>query len=140
MSTSKNKENIRRHVEEIWNKGNLAIIPELFAPNYVDHPSSGNDVKGTDGFKQLVVTSRTAMPDLRFSIESMVAEGDIVAVRYTATGTFLGEFSGIKPTGKKMNRKDAIFHRFEGGKQVEAWGYTDSLALYQQLGIPIPPG
>jgi predicted ester cyclase len=138
MSTEKNKANIRRHVEEVWNKGNLAIIPELLAPNYVAHPLTGDEVKGTDGFKQMVVTSRTAMPDLRYTIDSMVAEGDVVAVRYTATGTFTGKYGDIKPTGKKMKRTDAIFHRFEGGKQVEAWTFSDTLSLYQQLGIPVP--
>lgn len=138
MSTSKNKANIRRHVDEIWNKGNLDIIPELIAPNYVAHPSSGDDVKGVEGFKQMVASSRTAMPDLHYTIDSMIAEGDIVAVRYTATGTFKGKYGDIEPTGKKMTRKDAIFHRFEKGKQVEAWTFSDTLSLYQQLGIPIP--
>jgi len=138
VSTSKNKNNIRRHVEEIWNKGNLDLIPELIAPNYVAHPLSGDDVKGTEGFKQMVVTQRTAVPDLRFTIDNMVAEGDIVAARYTATGTFTGELQGFKPTGKKGTIKTAIFHRFEKGKQVEAWTFSDTLTQYRQYGIPLP--
>jgi predicted ester cyclase len=138
MSTSKNKENIRRHVEEVWNKGKLDVIPELISPKYIVHPNYGDEVKGQDGFKQLVTMMRTAAPDLRFTIDSMVAEGDIVAARYTATGTFTGEIPNFKPTGKKFKRSDAIFHRFEGGKQVEAWTFSDQLSEYRQMGIPIP--
>ncbi|OGO41830.1 MAG: hypothetical protein A2137_06330 [Chloroflexi bacterium RBG_16_58_8] len=138
MSTSKNKANVRRHVEEVWNKGNLDIIPELISPKYVAHPLTGDEVKGTDGFKQLVTTMRTAVPDLHITIDSMVAEGDTVAARYTYTGTFTGEIPGYKPTGKKFKWTDALFHRFEGGKQVEAWTFADSLVRSRQLGIPIP--
>jgi predicted ester cyclase len=138
MSTKKNKENIRRHVEELWNKGNLDVIPELIAPNYVAHPLSGDEVKGVDGFKQIVTTMRTAVPDLHYTILSMVAEGDMVAARYEYTGTFTNEVLGIKPTGKKGTTRNAIFHRFEGGKQVEAWTFEDTVASNRAFGIPLP--
>ena len=68
----------------------------------------------------------------------VVAEGDMVAVRYTATGTFTGEIPNFKPTGKRFKITDAIFHRFEGGKQVEAWTYTDQLSRLRQFGAPLP--
>jgi predicted ester cyclase len=139
MSVEKNKANIRRHVEEVWNKGNLDLIPELIAPNYVAHTISGTDVKGPEGFKQqIVVATRTALPDVHYTIDSLVAEGDLVAARYIATGTFTGEVAGFKPTGKKVSLKSAVFHRFENGKQVEAWSYSDSLDQSRQLGIPLP--
>jgi steroid delta-isomerase-like uncharacterized protein len=138
MSVEENKAAVRRHVDEIWNKGNLNIIPELISPKYVAHPLYGDEVKGTDGFMQMVTTMRTLAPDLRFTIDSMVAEGDIVAARYTATGTFTGEMPNYKPTGKKFKVNDAIFHRFEGGKQLEAWTYSDQLSRLRQLGIPLP--
>lgn len=138
MSTSKNKTNIRRHVDEIWNKGNLDIIPELIAPNYVVHSLTGNDAKGVEGFRQMVISQRTGVPDLHFTIDSMVAEGDMVAVCYTYKGTFTGEVQGIKPTGKKGSSKTAIFHRFENGKQAEAWTFSDTLAMYRAFGIPLP--
>lgn len=137
MSVEKNKENIRRHVDEIWHKGNMAAVDELIAPNYYFR-SGENEYKGPEGFKQMVTMMRTAIPDLHFSIDEMVGEGDTVAVRYTSTGTFKGDLPGIKPTGKQFTRPEAIFHHFERGKQVSAQSYSDSLALYQQLGIPIP--
>jgi steroid delta-isomerase-like uncharacterized protein len=139
MSTSKNKENIRRHVNEVWNKGNTDLLPELIAPNYVAHSIGGTDVKGPEGFKkQMVMAIRTALPDVHYTIDSLVAEGDMVAARYTATGTFTGEVANLKPTGKKVSLKSAVFHRFENGKQVEAWSYSDSLDQSRQLGIPLP--
>jgi steroid delta-isomerase-like uncharacterized protein len=139
MATKENKANIRRHVEEVWNKGNLAIIPELIAPNYIIR-SGEQEYKGPEGFKQIVLLMRNAFPDLHYTIDEMVAEGDTVAVRYTATGTFKGKMGDYKPTGKKVTRIESIFHRFEGGKQVGAQVYYDSLSLYRQMGIPTPPG
>lgn len=137
MSVEENKENIRRHVEEIWHKGDLSVVEELIAPNYVVH-SEGDDINGIEGFKQMATSQRAAIPDLHFTIDGMVAEGDMVAVRYTSTGTFTGEMANIAPTGKQMKSTQAIFYRFEGGKQVEVWVYRDLLSMYQQLGIPIP--
>ena len=138
MSTGKNKTNVRRHVEEVWNKGKLDVIPELISPKYIVHPLWGDEVKGQDGFRQLVESTRTAAPDLHFTIDTMGAEGDMVAVCYTATGTFTGEIPNFKPTGKKFKITDAVFHRMEGGKQVEAWTFSDQLSRYRQMGIPIP--
>jgi predicted ester cyclase len=134
----KNKKVIRRNWEEVANKGNLSIIPELFAPNFVWHTTP--EVKGPEGIKQTFTTMRTAFPDYQEKIERMVAEGDMVAVFYTLTGTFKGgKYGDIAPTGKKFTVSYATLSRFEKGKQVEAWPYGDSLTWYRQLGIPIPP-
>jgi steroid delta-isomerase-like uncharacterized protein len=140
MSTEENKTRQRRVFEEVFNKGNLAIIPEFIAPDYVYRSPLGMEAKGPEGFKQMVTRVRTAFPDLHITIEDMVAEGDMVAIRYTMRGTFKGEYMGIAPTGKKMELPNAGFARFRGGKQVDVWPYLDSLTYYQQLGIPIPSG
>ena len=137
MSVEQNKENIRRHVDEIWHKGNMEVVDELIALNYVVH-STGDDITGIDGFKQMATSQRTAVPDLHFTIDHMIAEGDYVAVQYTSTGTFTNKVGDIEPTGKKMMQKQAIIYRFEDGKQAEVWEYRDMLSMYQQLGIPIP--
>jgi steroid delta-isomerase-like uncharacterized protein len=130
---------LRQHVEELFNKGNLAVADEIISPEYVYHGPTG-EIKGPEGIKQLVSAWRTAFPDGHYTIDDMVAEGDTVAVRYTMTGTLKGEFMGIAPTGKKANLTSAIFYRFKGGKEVEAISFSDSLTMYRQLGIPIPPG
>lgn len=138
MSTEENKAKTRRIIEEAVNKGNLAVVDEILAPDYVYHRSLG-DVKGPEGLKQFFTMLRTAFPDINATIEDMVAEGDMVAYRFILKGTFTGEMMGIPPTGKSMALPEAHFVRFEDGKEVEEFPYIDSLTLYQQLGIS-PPG
>jgi len=138
MSTEENKAAVRRIMEELFNKGDLAVVPEVIAPEFVHHTLFG-EVKGPDGFKQVVTTMRNAFPDLKYTIDSMVAEGNVVAFSLRVQGTFNGEFLGMSPTGKQLNITEAVFFRFAGGKAVEGWTYSDSLAFYQQLGVS-PPG
>lgn len=139
MSTEETKALMRHVSEEIWNKGNLDLIPEIISPDYVFHPLTGNEVKGIEGFKQMVTMFRTGAPDFHQTIDSQVVEGDMVAARITATGTFTGKSGDIEPTGKNFTLKSAVFNRMEGGKIVETWNYFDSLSMYQELGVA-PPG
>jgi len=137
MSTKENKEACVRGLEEAYNKGNVSNLEEGIAPNYVLHATP--EVKGPEGLRQSVNMIRTAFPDIHVKVDYAVAEGDMVAVFSTMTGTFLGEVANMKPTGKKMSIKIANLNRFEGNKVVEAWQWADSLEWYRQLGIPIPP-
>jgi C-1 hydroxylase len=135
MSVEKNKAAVRR-LNEAINKGNWTILPELIATNYVFHATP--EVKGPEGFKQSFIAWRAAFPDYHEKLDHIIAEGDMVASFHTLQGTFKGEMAGITPTGKKVSIPVVILARFEGGKQVEAWPYMDSLTMYRQLGIPIP--
>lgn len=139
MSAEENKAMIRRMTEEVTNKGNLAVADEIMAPTYVSHTSE-RELKGPEGFKQYLATMRAAFPDIHSTIDGIVAEGDIVASHYTMRGTFKGEYMGMAPTGKQFTIKTAVFHRFEGGKEVEAWIYSDSLSFFKQVGIKPPVG
>jgi len=137
MSTEENKAMIRRVIEEVLNKANMAVVDEVMAPNYVYHHPQ-QEVKGPEGFKQFVTMFRAAFPDLHVTINDMFAEGDTVACLFTITGTHQGDLMGIPPTGKKMKIAEAIFIRFAGGKEVEATPILDQLDMMQQLGV-IPP-
>jgi steroid delta-isomerase-like uncharacterized protein len=137
MSTGKNKAAIRRIIEE-GNKGNMAAVDEIIADNYVYHSNMG-EYKGREGLKRAFTMLYAAFPDMQATIEDMIAEGDKVAWRSTLRGTHGGEFMNIAPTGKKISIAVSGFARFDGGKEVEAWGNMDMLSLYQQLGIT-PPG
>jgi steroid delta-isomerase-like uncharacterized protein len=129
---------VRRVYEEIWSQGKLHLADELLAPDYVnrDPATPGGAVHGPEGFKQLVSTYRTAFPDLTFTVQEQVAEGDVVVTRWIATGTHLGPLMGIPATGR---RADAItcmaFQRFRDGKIVEVIANWDTLGLLRQLGI-----
>ncbi|HEY97983.1 MAG TPA: ester cyclase [Dehalococcoidia bacterium] len=138
MSVEENKANIRRHVDEIWHKGNMKAVDELIHPNWVVRIPEGNDITGIDGFKQMAISQRTSFPDIHFTIDNMIGEGDYVAVQYTSTGTFKNKMGDIEPTGKKYKQPIVIIYRFEAGKQVETWISYNQLSMNQQLGIPIP--
>ena len=140
MSTKENKAMLRRNCEEAFNKGNLAVADENIATNYVYHGSGGQEFKGPEGFKQLVTMFRTAFPDLRITVEDMVAEGDKVAHRATMRGTHKGDLMGIAPTGKQVTIAAIVISRFVGGKEVEAWSNLDQLGMMQQMGVAPPMG
>ena len=137
MSTEENKAVLRRN-EEVFNKGDLAIADETIAPNYSYHGSGGQEIKGPEGFKQIITMFRTAFPDLHVTVEDMVAEGDKVAHRLILRGTHKGDLMGIAPTGKQVTVSAITISRFAGGKEVEAWSNFDQLGMMQQLGV-VPP-
>jgi predicted ester cyclase len=136
MSLEQNKAAVRRFYEEVSNKKNMAVIPELIAPNYVAHGTL--EVKGPEGVKNSLTPIFTAFPDWHEKIDYMFAEGDMVATFTTLTGTFTGKMGDTAPTGKKVSTQSATLCRMEGGKQAEMWAIMDTLAIYQQAGIPIP--
>ena len=137
MSIEENKALIRLFIEEAFNKGNLAVLPEVIDPEYVYHTIVG-EVKGPDGIKQIVTAMRNAFPDLKYIIDSIVVEGNIGAFSMRVQGTFKGEFLGMSPTGKQFDVAEAVFMRFADGKAVEGWVYGDSSTISQQLGVNIP--
>ena len=138
MTTETNKAIIRRIVEEIENRDNLALIDELLAPNFVNHtPAPGLPPDG-EGIKQLLSMYRAALPDGSMTIEDMIAEGDKVATRKTYRGTHQGEFLGIPPTGRHVTVGLIDIMHIVDGKVVEHWNVGDDLSMLQQLGV-LPP-
>jgi len=130
----------RRFFEE-WNKGKaatMAEIDETCATNVVFHSGMGRDIRALKDFKQFFSAYYDAFPDIHWTIDDMVVEGDKVAVRWTLTGTQKGEFMGIPPTNKKVTVWGIEIDRVVGGKLVEVWARVDTLGLMQQLGA-IPP-
>ncbi len=137
MSTEENKALVRRWIDG-HNRHDPAIVDELIADDYVYHRPDGQDIKGPKMLKELFIAFRPVFPDIHYTIDDMVAEGDKVAVCYTSTATHKGEYMGIAPTGKRVTMKSAFFYRFKGGKMVEAVSYSDSLAMFRQLGVAPP--
>jgi steroid delta-isomerase-like uncharacterized protein len=133
--SEQNKTNVRRLFEEVWNKGNVAAADELFAPTYTHHDSSTPDLgRGPEGEKKRVTLYRNAFPDIRFTVEDMLAEGETVVARWSCRGTHKGELNGIAPTGKQFNITGVSIARFTNGKMFEGYVNWDALALMQQLG------
>ena len=134
MSAEENKASIRRYVEEAWNKGSVDIIDELMATHYARHMAISAPPLTREGQKQRILGFRRAFPDLRLTIEDMVAEGEKVSFRLTLRGTHQGEFMRVPPTGKQIVVGAVDVARFEDGKVAEQWGQTDMLGLLQQIG------
>ena len=134
-----NKAIHRRAVEEVWNQRKLNVIDEIFAADYVGHQPGGPDIHGPEGLKQFVTMHRTAFPDIQFTVEDQIAEGDKVVIRWKNTITHKGELMGIPPTGKQATQTGISFFRISGGKIVERWLNRDALGMMQQLGFKLVP-
>jgi steroid delta-isomerase-like uncharacterized protein len=131
-----NKTVIQRFVDEL-NKGNLAVMDESLADNFVRTAINQPDMD-KEGYKQFIAMLNNAFPDIQCTIVDVVAEGDKVAYRTSITGTHKGNLMGIAPTGKQFKITEDYFSRFEGGKIVEHNNLADMLSYYQQLGINPP--
>ncbi len=140
MTTEANKATARRFADEVLNRGNLALIDELVAPDFVDHSAPPGVPPNRDAAKTFFATLRAAFPDLHVTIDDVIAEGDKVVLRSTAHGTMKGEFAGMPPSGKSATWASVDILRFANGKQVEHWGVQDQLSMLQQLGLAEPPG
>jgi steroid delta-isomerase-like uncharacterized protein len=138
MSTEENKAIDRRLTEEGWNQGNTAVFDELIAADFIGHNPDW-PIHGLEGYKQFYAATRSAFPDMRFSIEDQIAEGDRVVLRLTGTGTHQGELRGIPPSGKRITMTGMVIFRSAGGRVAEGWYNYDTLGLLQQIGaIPAP--
>ncbi len=116
-------------------KGNLGVINDMVAPNFVDHDPAPAQGKGAEGLKDFWVSFRTAFPDMKIEVEQMVADDDKVAIAYTVSGTNEGSFDGHEPTGKRMSVRGLQIACFEDGMLVERWGMSDELTIHKQLGL-----
>jgi steroid delta-isomerase-like uncharacterized protein len=138
--SEENKAITRRDWEETWNQGNLDLIDELQAVDYVGHFLPPGLPTGREGYRQFVQVFRAAIPDIHITIEDLIAEGDKVVTRFTARGTHQGELMGIPPTGKAVEVTGISIYRFAKGQIVEDWAEYDQLGMLTQMGVVPPPG
>jgi predicted ester cyclase len=117
MSAQENKEKARRMLEEAFGQGKLEVVDEVLDPDFVcyDPNSESGAVRGADTIRQEIEWFRNAIPNLTYSVEDQVAEGDKVVTRYTAKGTHQGEFFGVAPTGKRIEMSGIQIDRFGEG-------------------------
>lgn len=123
--SEENKALMRRFYEEVFNRGNLGVLDELCAPNFLDHNPFPGQGPGLQGIKESFAPMRAAFPDMRLTVEEMLAEGDKVAAHVTVRATHTGEFMGIPPSGKEVTMRVSDIVRFAAGKAVERWGVED---------------
>jgi len=132
--TADNKALARRYVEEIVNQNKPEVADEIIAPEYVYH-GRGPEGTGPEVVKAFVAMYRVAFPDIKLTIEDLIAEGDRVAVRLSVTGTNTGPLGDTPPTGKPANLTAIFILRVAEGKVVEEWEVVDELGMMEQLGL-----
>ena len=136
-----NKAIARRAFEEVWSQGKLDVIDEIYATDFIYQAPTG-EIRGLEGFKQLVTMYRNAFPDLQFTIDDIFAEGNRAVVRWTFRGTHKGQSPGfgIPRTGKQISFSGVSIYHMVGGKIVEEWSTMDTLGMLKQLGVTPPVG
>jgi steroid delta-isomerase-like uncharacterized protein len=137
MSAEKNKNIAREYIEQVWNGRRPDLIEQYMAENVVHHDATGVTDRAT--IQKVIVSTLEAIPDFKVGIEAAIAEGDLVVLRQTLSGTQQGEFMGLPASGKQFSAKAVYILRIAGGKITDLWGLNDTLGIMQQLGaIPAP--
>jgi steroid delta-isomerase-like uncharacterized protein len=121
METEANKELVRTMIDQVWNEGRTERFPDYFAEAMRAEAA---------GLHQ---TLTSAFPDLRVSVDDMIAEDDKVVTRLTFEGTHRGSFRGMAPTGRRITFGAIRIYQLSDGKVTGSWAYQDSLGLVQQL-------
>jgi steroid delta-isomerase-like uncharacterized protein len=136
MSTETNRAVVRRWIEEGWNGHNTALIDTLYAPDVVQHdPSSPLPVTSREAMKQYIGGFLTAFPDLRFTTDDLLAEGDKVLWRFTAVGSNTGPLLSIPPSGQPVTVTGMALFRVAEERIAEVWVNFDALGMLQTLGV-----
>jgi len=135
MSAERNKQLADRVWEDIWHQGDLSRINDLFTMDFVRHDPGGRELHGTEQNRQFISGLRAAFPDLRFTTDDQIAEGDKVVVRYHFQGTHQGDFQGMPPTHKRVTYTGILIYRLADGKIAEQWTEFDLLGFLRQLGV-----
>jgi steroid delta-isomerase-like uncharacterized protein len=144
MSTlDQNKEIVQRIFNEFWRAGNAGVLDQLLARDVTNHELSKEPVSGRNEYKEWATGFRnstgTGFPDLDITMDALIAEGDLVAKRWTFRGTHSAEYMGIPASGKRVTMVGCTFYRIQGGQVRETWWSYDVLGMLQQLGaIPAP--
>ena len=135
MGALENKTNAALFIDEVINKGDLSVADRYLAPNLIDHQLLPGMPSGVEGVRAFMSGFREAFPDLHYTVEDTIVEGDEVVQRTTAHGTMKGDFMGMPASGKTAEWEEIHISRFANGKVVEHWAVVDQLAMLTQLGF-----
>jgi steroid delta-isomerase-like uncharacterized protein len=132
---------IQRFYSEVWDRGNVDVALNIFHDDYIRHDLRPSEAPpGGAGQAKIAADFRKAFPDLRFNVELMIAEGDFVAARWTATGTHMGRWGSVPPSGRSVRFSGVNIFRLRDGKVAEIWNHRDDLGLMSQIGLPVFAG
>ena len=142
MGIEENKDVVRRLIEECVNTHRPELLERFVAPDVRVHPGTPGTAPDTEGLAalgQAFQRFRTTFPDLHIAADQLVAEGDLVTIRWTATGTHSGPLAGIGPTGNHVAWGGIDLYRLAEGRIVEWWRNDDVVWLLHQVGQDLVP-
>ena len=132
--SEKNKALMRRFLAEVLENGNLKLIDELYAPDFVNHGAPVGAAPTRDGLRGFITKLRAAIPDAKIRIDHLVADNDFVVLNGALTGTHKGSLAGETPTGKQVESKSLSMHQVRDGKFVARWHYSNHAEFMRQIG------
>jgi predicted ester cyclase len=128
-----NKRLVRRFYKEVYGEWNMALVGEVVSPRFTSHDWPEGSAAGPQGFAAFYSAIRTALPDARYVVDDLIAEGDKVVVRWRLLGTHEGDFRGIAPTGRAIVLKGIAIYRVDDGMLLERWVVTDLHGLLEEM-------
>ena len=128
-----NKQLVRRFYQEVYGDWNMTMVPEVVSPRFTSHDWPEGSPTGPQGFELFYSAIRTALPDARYEVDDLIAEGDKVVVRWRLLGTHQGDFRGIAPSGQKIELKGIAIYRVDNGKLMERWVVTDLYGVLEEM-------
>jgi predicted ester cyclase len=131
-----NKRLVRRFYREVYGDWNMALVPEVVSPRFTSHDWPEGGPTGPQGFELFYSAIRAALPDARYEVDDLIAEGDKVVVRWRLLGTHQGDFRGIAPSGQKIELKGIAIYRVDNGKLMERWVVTDLYGVLEEIREP----
>jgi len=126
----------------VWNEGDLSILDEILSPDFVRHEmdvEGKENIVGIEANKENVKFNRTAFPDFHVTADDAIIKDDTLVMRWTLTGTHLGQFGDVPPTGKKIKMHGASIGKIKNGKFAEEWVYYNQVAGFAQMGFTFTP-
>ena len=133
--SEQDKASLRRIPLEVLNEGKIDVIDEVIAADFEDHSPVSGFPATREGLRSFVRDFRSAVPDLKYTVNREISEGDTVVQCVTGSGTLKSEFMGMPATGKSATWQEIHIVRLTGGKAVEHWGLVDMVGIMQQLGV-----
>lgn len=140
-ATERNKAVVQQLFDRVWNQRDVDFADEIVVKDVIDHNPAPGAAPGIEGLKERVRLDDAAFTDYRMYVDSMIGEGDLVAVRLSWTGTHTGTFGPFEATGRPVKGSGITIFRFKDGKIVERWAALDAIGLLRQMGVipePMP--
>jgi steroid delta-isomerase-like uncharacterized protein len=132
--TAANKALLSRFYKEVYVDWNMALADEVLSPQFTSHDWPNDGPTGPQAFRDYYAAIRSAVPDARYEVDDLIAEGEKVVVRWTLLGTHQGDFGGIAPTGRPIALKGIAIYRVDDGKLMERWVVSDLHGLLEEIG------